>query len=67
MRVNMKAKLGYIAVVVFIVALASCGNSRKSKQDSRLNSPQDSAVVIEQETVVVEIDSLAPDSLANRK
>lgn len=54
----------YILLLMGIVLLASCGNSRKNK--TRDVQPQDSAIIIEQESVVVEVDSIVPDTTVNR-
>lgn len=54
----------YILLLIGIVLLASCGHSRKNK--TRDVQPQDSAIIIEQESVVVEVDSIVPDTTINR-
>ena len=61
MRMNIKSKLGYIIIACIVLMLASCGNSNKKNVDQK-TQPQDSAVIIEEESIVV-IDSIAPDTL----
>jgi len=43
-----------------MLALASCGRSGKKKVEVKV--PQDTAWVVEEESVVVEVDTLVPDS-----
>lgn len=62
MKMNIKSKLGYIAVAALILTLASCGHSNK-KRAERVAQPRDSVVVIEEESVVVAVDSIVPDSI----
>ena len=31
-----------------------------------MNQPQDSAVIVEQETVIIAVDSISPDTMPNR-
>lgn len=51
-----------VAVVLF---MAACGNSQKKKEQAKVQAteqPADSVTVIESETVVIAVDSIAPDS-----
>ena len=52
-----------VAVVLF---MAACGNSQK-KKDQATEQPADSVTVIESETVVIAVDSIAPDSAAMKQ
>lgn len=60
MKTNVRRGLLYMLVMCFVLALASCGRSGRNKVEVKI--PQDSAVVIEEESVVVEVDTLIPDS-----
>lgn len=60
MKANVRHGLVYMLIIGCILVLASCGRSRKNKVETR--TPQDSAVIIEEESVVVEVDTLVPDS-----
>ncbi|MDE5639643.1 MAG: hypothetical protein K2I47_07665 [Odoribacter sp.] len=60
MKTNVRRGFLYMLVMCFVLALASCGRSGKNKVKMKI--PQDSAVVIEEESVVVEVDTLVPDS-----
>lgn len=60
MKTNVKRGLLYIIVVCCMLALASCGRSGKKKVEVKV--PQDTAWVVEEESVVVEVDTLVPDS-----
>ena len=56
-----------VAVVLF---MAACGNSQKKKEQAKVQAteqPADSVTVIESETVVIAVDSIAPDSVATKK
>ena len=52
-----------VAVVLF---MAACGNSQKKKEQAK-EQPADSVTVIESETVVIAVDSIAPDSAAMKQ
>ena len=52
-----------VAVVLF---MAACGNSQKKKEQAT-GQPADSVTVIESETVVIAVDSIAPDSAAMKQ
>lgn len=67
MKTNIKSKGIFIAVAALILTVASCGNSRKNGQAAQTGTPQDSAVVVEEEVVTIEIDSIAPDSVVPPK
>lgn len=60
----------YAMVVMALLFMASCGNSQKKKErqaERRISEqPMDSVTVIESETVIIAVDSIAPDSVANR-
>lgn len=55
----------YVMTVVAVLMFASCGNSQTKKVDSGKQEP--TGVVIQESEVVVEIDSIAPDSTAQPK
>lgn len=61
----------YSIMVVAILFMASCGNSQKKKQrdeqKTKAEQPMDSVTVIESETVVVAVDSIAPDGSVVKK
>ena len=57
MKTNVRRGLLYMLVVCFILALASSG---KNKVEVKV--PQDSAIVVEEESVVIEVDTLIPDT-----
>lgn len=65
MKTNWKTKFGYIVLILLFISVVSCRNSVK-KQAARMNQPQDSAVIVEQETVIIAVDSISPDSMPNR-
>ena len=65
MKTNWKTKFGYIVLILLFISVVSCRNSAK-KQSARMNQPQDSAVIVEQETVIIAVDSISPDSMPNR-
>lgn len=61
----------YAILVMALIFIASCGNSQK-KQERRAErrmseQPVDSVTVIESETVFIAVDSIGPDSVANRR
>lgn len=67
MKTNAKSKLVYLAVATLMVlSFASCGNSQKAKQQDAAMPAQDSVTVME-ESVIVEVDSIIPDSAAVKK
>lgn len=61
----------YIAIAAIAISVAACGNSQKKKEREQakqtITQPQDSVTIIESETVVVAVDSIAPDSVATQK
>ena len=63
----------YIAIAAIAISVAACGNSQKKKEKEReqakqtATQPQDSVTIIESETVIVAVDSIAPDSVATKK
>ncbi len=61
MKAKVKNSLIYIGIVIFFFLFAACGNSKKSKR-VEMRNPQDSAVIIEEESVVIQVDTLVPDS-----
>ncbi|MFR2509381.1 hypothetical protein [Odoribacter laneus] len=65
MKTNWKTKFGYIVLILLFISVVSCRNSAK-KQAARMNQPQDSAVIVEQETVIIAVDSISPDTMPNR-
>lgn len=58
----------YAAMVVVVLFMASChSNKKKEREERRIEQRQMPAgEVIETETVVVEVDSIVPDSSMNR-
>lgn len=70
----MKTKISkawvYTTMVAAVLFMASCGNSQKKKEQARIQAtqqPVDSVTVIESETVVIAVDSIAPDSVVTRQ
>lgn len=61
MKTNIKSKLGYITVLALIMGFTACGNSNRKKIE-RDKSSRDSTIVIEEESVVVTIDTITPDT-----
>lgn len=61
----------YIAIAAIAISVAACGNSQKKKEKEQAKQtaiqPQDSVTIIESETVIVAVDSIAPDSVATKK
>ena len=63
----------YIAIAAIAISVAACGNSQKKKEKERDQAkqtaiqPQDSVTIIESETVIVAVDSIAPDSAAMKQ
>lgn len=65
----------YIAIAAIAISVAACGNSQKKKEKEKEREqakqtaiqPQDSVTIIESETVIVAVDSIAPDSVATKK
>ncbi len=55
------------AAVVLLFGMTSCGNSQKKREraaEKRMTTqPMDRATVIESETVVISVDSVAPDTV----
>ena len=65
----MKTK-GSTAWVFTTMVMAACGNSQKKKEQAKVQAteqPADSVTVIESETVVIAVDSIAPDSAAMKQ
>lgn len=60
MKTNVRHGLLYVFAVCGMLALASCGRSGKNRVELRVL--QDSAVVIEEESLVVEMDTIVPDT-----
>lgn len=56
MKTNIKSKLGYITTLALIMSFTACGNSNRKKIE------RDSAIVIEEESVVMTIDTITPDT-----
>lgn len=62
----------YTAMIAVILAMASCGNSQKKKEreaeraERRTAVQQPTETVVETETMIIAVDSLAPDSTKNR-
>ncbi len=56
-------RIGWIYMVAIVagLVLASCGNSQKNKVQGK-QTQQPAGAVIEESEVVVEVDSIAPDS-----
>lgn len=69
MKTRGSVKLVYILLAVGALSLAACGNSQKKKDQAvqKAEQPKDSVTVIETETVVIAVDSIAPDSTAAKK
>lgn len=69
MRTKGNFKLVYILFAVLALSLAACGNSKKKSAQTQQTTqqPQDSVTVIETETVVIAVDSIAPDSTKAKK
>ncbi|WP_298615668.1 hypothetical protein [uncultured Odoribacter sp.] len=65
MKTNWKTKFGYIVLILLLISIASCRNSAK-RNAAQMNQPQDSAVIIEQETVIIAVDSISPDSVPQK-
>lgn len=56
----------YVTMVAAVFFLASCGNSQK-KNGQATEQQMPAGVVVETETVVVEVDSIVPDSSVVKK
>lgn len=62
----------YTAMIAVILVMASCGNSQKKKEreaeraERRTAVQQPTETVVETETMIIAVDSLAPDSTKNR-
>lgn len=68
MRKSLKSKFVYIAFAALLLSIAACGNKKSNMPaDSKAAQPQDSVMIVEEETVVVAIDSIAPDTTAAKK
>ena len=57
-------RIGWICMVTIVagLALASCGNSQKNKVQSGKQVQEPVGTVVEESEVVVEVDSITPDS-----
>ena len=57
-------RIGWICMmaVAAILMLASCGNSQKNKVQSGKQVQEPVGTVVEESEVVVEVDSITPDS-----
>ena len=56
----------YMVTVVAALALASCGNSQKSKVQSGKQVQEPVGTVIQESEVIVEVDSITPDSTVTK-
>lgn len=56
----------YMMTVVAALALASCGNSQKSKVQSGKQVQEPVGTVIQESEVIVEMDSITPDSTVTK-
>ena len=56
----------YMMTVVAALALASCGNSQKSKVQSGKQVKEPVGTVIQESEVIVEVDSITPDSTVTK-
>ena len=56
----------YMMTVVAALALASCGNSQKSKVQSGKQVQEPVGTVIQESEVIVEVDSITPDSTGTK-
>ena len=56
----------YMMTVVAALALASCGNSQKSKVQSGKQVQEPVGTVIQESEVIVEVDSITPDSTVTK-
>lgn len=66
MKTNAKSKLVCLAAATLMVlSFTSCGNSQKAKQQD--TAPAQDSVTVVEESVVVEVDSIVPDSAAVKK
>lgn len=57
----------YTAMFAAVLMLASCGNSQKKRERAEKRAMEQQipvGTVVESETVVVEVDSIVPDSVA---
>lgn len=57
-------RIGWICIMVVSVILmfASCGNSRKNEVQSGKQVQEPVGTIVEESEVVVEVDSIVPDS-----
>jgi len=60
MKAKVRNSLIYIGIVIFFFLFAACGHSGKKKVEVKV--PQDTAWVVEEESVVIQVDTLVPDS-----
>ncbi len=59
-----------IALVAVVCFMTSCGNSQKKKEQAKTQKTEqaaDSEMVMESETIVVEVDSITPDTTAMKQ
>ena len=56
----------YMMTVVAALALASCGNRQKSKVQSGKQVQEPVGTVIQESEVIVEVDSITPDSTVTK-
>ncbi|RHR75088.1 hypothetical protein [Odoribacter sp. AF15-53] len=56
----------YMMTIVAALALASCGNSQKSKVQSGKQVQEPVGTVIQESEVIVEVDSITPDSTVTK-
>ena len=56
----------YMMTVVAALALASCGNSQKSKVQSGKQVQEPVGTVIQESVVIGEVDSITPDSTVTK-
>ena len=58
----------YTALFAVILFMASCGNSQKKKERAAeraaAEQPMESGTIVETETVIVAVDSVAQDSIS---
>lgn len=60
----------YTAIVAGVLLVASCGNSQKKRERAAERQATEQQVptgtIVESETVVVEVDSIVPDTMTGR-
>ena len=55
-------RIGWICMMVVTLMFVSCGNSQKNKVQSGKQVQEPVGAVVEESEVVVEVDSITPDS-----